>query len=150
MRSTPTVAQLRAFVAVAQHQHFGDAAASLGVSQPTVAERMRRMEERGIVRGAMLRLDHAKLGYPIEAFVRIVATPQVQYRLEEVAQRIPQVVEMARVTGEDCLVVRAVLRSVGELSEVIGQLSQYGASNTSIVLGTPIPLRSPLIATATP
>jgi Lrp/AsnC family leucine-responsive transcriptional regulator len=93
----------------------------------------------------VLRLDHAKLGYPIEAFVRIVSTPQVQYKLEQIAQAIPQVLEMSRVTGEDCLIVRAVLRSVAELSELIGQLSQYGASNTSIVLGTPIPLRSPLM-----
>ena len=122
----------------------------LGVSQPTVAERMRRTEERGVVRGAMLRLDHAKLGDPIEAFIRVVATPSVQDRLEEVARAIPQVVETSRVTGEDCLIVRAVLRSVGERSEVIGQRSHYGASNTSIVLGTPIPLRSPLAPAGPP
>ena len=124
---------------------YAEVARDLGVSQPTVAERVRRMEERGVILGAVLRLDHAKLGYPIEAFVRIVSTPQVQYKLEQIAQAIPQVLEMSRVTGEDCLIVRAVLRSVAELSELIGQLSQHGASNTSIVLGTPIPLRSPLL-----
>ena len=125
---------------------YAEVARELGVSQPTVAERVRRMEERGVIRGAMLRLDHAKLGFTIDAFVRIVATPQVQYALEQVALAIPQVVEMSRVTGEDCLIVRVALRSVAELSEVIGTLSRYGASNTSIVLGTPIPLRPPLPA----
>jgi Lrp/AsnC family leucine-responsive transcriptional regulator len=128
---------------------FADVARALGVSQPTVAERVRRLEERGVIRGAVLRLDHARLGFPIEAFIRIVATPQVQERLERTAAAIPQVVEMSRVTGEDCLIARAVLRSVDELSDVIGRLSRYGASNTAIVLGTPIPLRSPLPA-ATP
>jgi len=111
---------------------------------------MRRIEERGIVRGAMRRLDHAKLGYPIEAYVRVVATPQQQDALEQVAQALSQVVEMSQVTGEDCLIVRAVLRPVAELSEVIGQLSRHGASNPSIVLGTPIPPRSPLLAAAAP
>jgi Lrp/AsnC family leucine-responsive transcriptional regulator len=129
---------------------YADVARELGVSQPTVAERVRRMEERGVILGAMLRLDHAKLGHPIEAFIRIVVTPQVQYRIEQVAKGIPQVIEMSRVTGEDCLIVRAVLRSVAELSELIGQLSQHGASNTSIVLGTPIPLRSPLLQAGPP
>jgi LysR family hydrogen peroxide-inducible transcriptional activator len=46
MRSTPTVAQLRAFVAVAQFQHFRDAAASLGVSQPTLSQSLAAMETR--------------------------------------------------------------------------------------------------------
>jgi LysR family hydrogen peroxide-inducible transcriptional activator len=44
MRSTPTVAQLRAFVAVAEFQHFRDAAASLGVSQPTLSQALATME----------------------------------------------------------------------------------------------------------
>jgi Lrp/AsnC family leucine-responsive transcriptional regulator len=125
---------------------LSEVARELGVSQPTVAERVRRMEERGVIRGAMLRLDHAKLGFPIQAFVRVVATPQVQHRLERIAEAMPQVIEMSRVTGEDCLIVRVVVRSVEALSEVIGQLSQYGGSNTSIVLGTPIELRSPMRA----
>jgi LysR family transcriptional regulator, hydrogen peroxide-inducible genes activator len=46
VRSTPTVAQLRAFVAVAEFQHFGDAAASLGVSQPTLSQALASMEQR--------------------------------------------------------------------------------------------------------
>lgn len=46
MRSTPTVAQLRAFVAVAEFQHFRDAAASLGVSQPTLSQSLASMESR--------------------------------------------------------------------------------------------------------
>lgn len=44
MRSAPTVAQLRAFVAVAELQHFGDAAGSLGVSQPTLSQSLSTME----------------------------------------------------------------------------------------------------------
>lgn len=124
---------------------FAEVARELGVSQPTVADRVRRMEERGIIRGAMLRLDYARLGFPIEAVIRVVSTPQAQPRLEEVARGIPQVIELSRVTGEDCVIARAVLRSVAELAEVINQLSPYGASNTSVVLGTPIELRSPLL-----
>jgi Lrp/AsnC family leucine-responsive transcriptional regulator len=125
---------------------YAEVARQLGVSQPTVAERVRRMEERGVIRGATLRLDAAKLGFPIQAFIRLVSTPQAQLRVEQIAASMPQVLEVARVTGEDCLVIRAALRSVGELSELIGHFSPYGTSNTSIVLGSPIEWRSPVPA----
>jgi LysR family transcriptional regulator, hydrogen peroxide-inducible genes activator len=69
MRSTPTVAQLRAFVAVAEFQHFRDAAASLGVSQPTLSQSLATME--------------AKLGvHLIERNPRtVLVTPEGQFLL---------------------------------------------------------------------
>lgn len=127
---------------------YAEIARELGVSQPTVAERVKRMEERGVIRGATLRLDLSKLGFSIDAFVRIAATPREQDKIERAAHAIPQVIELSRVTGEDALIARVALRSVGELSEVLAKLSLHGASNTSIVLGTPIPPRAPLVPLA--
>ena len=127
---------------------YAEVARELGVSQPTVAERVKRMEERGVIRGATLRLDLSKLGFAIDAFVRIAANPREQDKVERAAQAIPQVIELSRVTGEDALIARVALRSVAELSEVLAKLSLHGASNTSIVLGTPIPPRAPLVPVA--
>ena len=123
---------------------YADMAREFGISQPTVADRIRRLEIRGIVRGAMLRVDHAHLGFNVSAFVRLRASASQKHRVAETARAIPQVIEMHSVTGDDCMVARVVARSVEELAEILQRLSMYGDSSTSVVLETIIPLRNPI------
>src|SRR5580693_156177 len=123
---------------------YAEIARELGVSQPTVADRIRRLETRGIVRGAMLCVDHARLGFNISAFVRLRAKPTQKRGLGDIARAMPQVIEMHSVTGDDCMVARVVARSVTELAEILQRLSIFGESSTSVVLETVIPLRNPI------
>jgi Lrp/AsnC family leucine-responsive transcriptional regulator len=123
---------------------YAEIARELDVSQPTIADRMRRLEARGIVRGAMLCMDHARLGFNISAFVRLRAKPSHKYTLGETARAIPQVIEMHSVTGDDCMVARVVARSVGELAEILQRLTVVADSSTSVLLETIIPLRNPI------
>ncbi len=123
---------------------YAEIARELDVSQPTIADRMRRLEARGIVRGAMLCMDHARLGFNISAFVRLRAKPSHKRGLGETARAIPQVIEMHSVTGDDCMVARVVARSVGELAEILQRLTVVADSSTSVLLETIIPLRNPI------
>ena len=123
---------------------YAEIARELDVSQPTVADRMRRLEGRGIVRGAMLCMDHARLGFNISAFVRLRTKPSHKRSLGETARAIPQVIEMHSVTGDDCMVARVVARSVGELAEILQRLTVVADSSTSVLLETIIPLRNPI------
>ena len=68
---------------------YADMAREFGISQPTVADRIRRLESRGIVRGAMLCLDHACLGFNLSAFVRLRASPCKKRSLTEIARAMP-------------------------------------------------------------
>jgi Lrp/AsnC family leucine-responsive transcriptional regulator len=129
---------------------YADIARELGVSQPTVADRIRRLESRGIVRGAMLCVDHTRLGFNISAFVRLRAKPAQKRGLGETARAMPQVIEMHSVTGDDCMVARVVARSVGELAEILQRLTVVADSSTSVLLETIIPLRNPIPAQAAP
>ncbi|HEY8507787.1 MAG TPA: Lrp/AsnC family transcriptional regulator [Steroidobacteraceae bacterium] len=122
---------------------YAELARELEVSQPTIADRVRRLEERGIIRGTMLCIDPARLGYPIIAFVRIRSNAPKE-RVLDTFRDMPQITELHSVTGEDCLIARVVARSVEELGTVLERISVFGTSSTSIVLGTPIPLRNPL------
>jgi len=123
---------------------YADVARQFGVSQPTVADRIRRLESRGIVRGAMLCVDYARLGFNVSAFVQLRATPSHKRGLTETARAMPQVIEMHSVTGDDCMIARVVARSVEELAEILQRLSTLADSRTSVVLETIIPLRNPI------
>jgi Lrp/AsnC family leucine-responsive transcriptional regulator len=125
---------------------YADMAREFGISQPTVADRIRRLERRGIVRGATLCVDHARLGFSVSAFVRLRASPSKKRGLTEAARGMQQVIEMHSVTGDDCMIARVVARSVEELAEILQRLSMFGDSSTSVVLETLIPLRNPIPA----
>ncbi len=125
---------------------YAELARELDVSQPTIADRVRRLESRGVVRGTMLCVDYARLGFTVSAFVRLRTTPSHRQGLVEVAREISQVIEMHQVTGEDCMIARVVARSVDELGGILERLSAFAQPNTSVVLSTPIPLRNPIPA----
>src|SRR5436853_7816925 len=78
----------------------------IGMSSPAVTERVRRLEEKGVIRGYTLDLHPAALGLPIAAYVRVRPDPGQLPKIAELARQIPEVVECHRVTGEDCLVLK--------------------------------------------
>src|SRR5258708_7936156 len=85
----------------------------LGLTSPAVAERMRRLEEGGVIAGYHAQVDLAKLGEPISAFVRL--RDRQHGASTSLVRQIPQVLEAHRVTGEDYLILRVAVRSVEDL-----------------------------------
>jgi len=125
---------------------YADLARELEVSQPTIADRVKRLESRGVVRGTMLCIDYARLGFTVTAFVRLRTTPLHKQGLVEAAREIPQIIEMHQITGEDCMIARIVARSVDDLGSILDRLTVFAQPNTSVVLSTPIALRNPIAA----
>lgn len=119
-----------------------DLARRVGMSAPAVRERVLRLEEAGVIRGWRLDLDPAALGYPVSAVVRVRPAPGQLPKVTELARALPQVVECHRVTGEDCLVLKVYLPSIGKLDEVLDRFLAHGQTTTSIVQSTPVPLRA--------
>ncbi len=115
----------------------------VGMSSPAVTERVRRLEETGVIRGYALELDPAALGLPIAAYVRIRPNPGQLPRIAELAQQIPEVVECHRVTGEDCFVLKVYLPAIDQLDRLLDGFLLYGSTTTSIIQSTPVPLRPP-------
>lgn len=115
----------------------------IGMSAPAVTERVRRMEEAGVIRGYRLDLDAAALGLPLTAYIRIRPDPGQLPRVAELARGIPEVVECHRITGEDCFILKAHFPAIDQLDRLLDQFLVYGATTTSIVQSTPVPLRPP-------
>jgi Lrp/AsnC family transcriptional regulator, leucine-responsive regulatory protein len=115
----------------------------VGLSAPAVTERVRRLEELGIIRGYCLDINPTALGLPIAAYVRIRPNPGQLPKIAELAQQIPEVVECYRVTGEDCFILKVYLPSLDQLDRFIDAFLLYGTTTTSLIQSSPVALRPP-------
>jgi Lrp/AsnC family leucine-responsive transcriptional regulator len=111
----------------------------VGLTAPAVAERIRRMEEAGIIAGYRLELNQEKIGRPLLAFIRL-ATDQANCAQfgASAARDFPEVLECHRITGGDSYIVKVAVRSVQHLEDLLNRLMPYGQTVTSIVLSTPV------------
>jgi Lrp/AsnC family leucine-responsive transcriptional regulator len=108
------------------------------LSPPAVGERLRRMEEAGLICGYHARLDPDKLGLPIQAFLRL-RTPAEKYpRVLAVASELPEVLECCHLTGDDAFVMRVAAASTADLENIIARLSPFGETPTALILSTPV------------
>jgi Lrp/AsnC family leucine-responsive transcriptional regulator len=115
----------------------------VAMSAPAVTERVRRMEEAGIILGYRLDINPVPLGLPITIYVRIRPNPGQLPRVAELARQIPEIVECHRITGEDCFILKAYIPAMEQLDQLLDRFLLYGSTTTSIVQSSPVPLRAP-------
>jgi Lrp/AsnC family leucine-responsive transcriptional regulator len=104
---------------------------------------MKRLQEAGVIRRVTIEVDPAALGYPLSALIRIRPTAGQLRRVTELIAAIPEIVECDRITGEDCFIARACIRSVAELERLIDRIIPYAQTNTSIIQSSPVQRRLP-------
>lgn len=110
----------------------------VGLSAPSVADRVRRLEDVGIITGYGARIDPARLGYGLTILIRARPLPGEMSKMIEAIRDTPQIVACDRVSGEDCFVARAHVRDVAEMEVVIDRIVPFGATNSSIVQSSPV------------
>lgn len=110
----------------------------VGLSAPSVADRVRRLEDAGIITGYGARINPARLGYGLTILIRARPLPGEMKNMIEAIQETPQIVACDRVSGEDCFVARAHVRDVAEMEAVIDRIVPFGATNSSIVQSSPV------------
>jgi Lrp/AsnC family leucine-responsive transcriptional regulator len=114
----------------------------VGLSAPAVAERVRRLEDAGIIRGYRLELGLEPLGLPISALIRVSAPEEKCPGLKAFVAGLPEVLECHHVTGSDSFVLRVAASTVGHLEAVIEALGRFGTPTTSIILSSPVARRA--------
>ncbi|GAB3139250.1 Lrp/AsnC family transcriptional regulator [Micromonospora sonneratiae] len=121
---------------------FAELARTVAMSPSAVAERVRRLEETGVISGYRAVVPAERVGLAILAFVRL-RYPTGNYRpFHALLDTTPEIVEAHHVTGEDCFVMKVVARSMRHLEEVTGRIGGLGAVTTSVVYSSPLPGRS--------
>jgi Lrp/AsnC family transcriptional regulator, leucine-responsive regulatory protein len=122
-------------------------ARSVGLSPPSVAERIKRLEEAGVIEGYSARISARALGMPLAAWLRIRPIPGQLQKVAEILQGLPEVVACDRITGDDCFIARVCVRSIEDLERVIDEIIPYAMTNTSIVQSSPVERRVPPLGT---
>lgn len=123
-----------------------DLAARVGLSAPSVAERLRRLEEAGIIEGYGAKLNARALGLSLAVYIRIRPMPGELTRVADLLADKPEVIECDRVTGDDCFVAKALVRSVDELEQLIDDILPYATTNTSVIQSSPVRRRMPVVS----
>jgi Lrp/AsnC family leucine-responsive transcriptional regulator len=123
---------------------FSEIGKSVGLSATSVAERVRRLEQAGVIEGYQVRLSAAKLGHPVTAF--ILARPKgPDARFIKIASERSEILACYRVTGEFSFIAQAIVRDVTHLEELLNHLEPASVHIvTLVVLSTSfegVPLR---------
>ncbi len=117
-------------------------ATEVAMSASAVTDRVRRLEETGIIEGYAARVVPAAVGAGITAFIRL-RYPSTKYQpFYDLIEKTPEILEVHHVTGEDCFIVKVVAPSMGALEETAGRIGQLGAITTNIVYSSPLPHRA--------
>ena len=106
------------------------------MSLPAVSERVRRLEEAGIIRGYHAEVNLAVIGYPMTVFIRMKSSPDRYARFRAALETFPEILECHHVSGEDSFILKLVVSGIPHLEAMIGKLSAYGQTASSIVLST--------------
>jgi Lrp/AsnC family transcriptional regulator, leucine-responsive regulatory protein len=113
----------------------------IGLSPPSVADRLKRLEDDGVISGYRAEIDPRALGYDLSAVLRVRPDGRQLPKIAQIARDTPEVVECQRVTGDDCYVMKLHVRDVHHLEEVLDRFTPFGSTTTSIVQSAPFPAR---------
>ncbi|CCH28323.1 Lrp/AsnC family transcriptional regulator [Actinosynnema sp. NPDC047251] len=117
---------------------FTDLAKRVALSAPATTERVRRLEQAGVITGYAAVVSPRLVGLPIEAIVRVRVRSLDTPRFRERIVTLAQVLDADHVTGDDCWLLRVVCRSTAELEQFVEQAQRYGDTTTSLVFSSAV------------
>jgi Lrp/AsnC family leucine-responsive transcriptional regulator len=117
---------------------FNQIAKRVNLSAPSVAARIRRLEETGVIEGYHAKISPAAAGWPVAAFVQLHCRPGRCLLKTSAAENFPEIVEIHRLSGSSCTMVKVRTASMAHLSSLLERIGEHADANSHIVLETPL------------
>ncbi len=117
---------------------FSELGRRVAMSSPAVTERVRRLEETGVITGYRAVIDEARLGAPVRAIVRVRKTRGTYDGIYEAMTKRPDIRQTFHVTGDDCLFVMVTVPTMHDLERSVDWLAQWGDTTTSVAFSNGI------------
>ncbi len=115
-------------------------AEEIGLSIPSVSERLKKLEENGVIEGYYTRLNKKAFGFDIMAYILVVMESSKHYKsLINKVDQIPEILECHSVLGEGSHLLKAVTKNTGSLEKLLGEIQSWPgviATKTTFVLST--------------
>ena len=115
-----------------------DIAKQVFLSSPAVSVRIYNLVESGYIEGFHAQINPQVMGYHIKAFINLEVTPQDKKQFYPFIKECKNVVECNCVTGDYSMLLEVLFHSTAELDQFIGELQEYGRTNTLIVFSTSV------------
>ncbi|HSO18985.1 MAG TPA: Lrp/AsnC family transcriptional regulator [Desulfosarcina sp.] len=110
----------------------------VGLSAPAVAERVRKLEQAGVIRGYHARIDPVAMGRSVAAFISLTTESRHYAAVKTLAADTPQIVSCHHISGGASFILQVRADDVPELETVVARLSPLGRTQTAVVLSTPV------------
>lgn len=112
------------------------------LSAPAVAERVRRLEETGVIAGYHARIDPARAGRQVSAMIRMSCYGPLCVLRDKEVLAWPEILQVDRVTGDTCCLLRIAVTSMAAFEALLDRLAPHGQPSSTMILSTPVPWRS--------
>lgn len=118
-----------------------DIAKAVYLSSPAVSTRIEKLEREGIIKGYSAKIDLAKVGYTVTAYINLVMKPELRPKFYAFVESKPNVLECSFVTGEYSMHMKTAFRNTKELDAFVTELQHFGSTSTQVVFSTNIEQR---------
>lgn len=115
----------------------------VGLSSPAVAERVRKLEEAGVIKGYHARIAPEAVGLPVTAFINLTTDPRNYKAVKALAAARPEILSCHHISGGASFIMHVQVQDLPVLEAVVERLSPFGQTQTSIVLSTSVEKTAP-------
>jgi Lrp/AsnC family transcriptional regulator, leucine-responsive regulatory protein len=117
---------------------FKELGQRIGLTGTAIAERVRKLEDEGIIESYSIKLNREKIGLPVMAFFKLRVNAESCKQMRELAIALPEVIEAHRVVGNEHYILQVVLPSMQDLEAIMEKFLPLGSVDISIILSTPV------------
>ena len=110
----------------------------VSLSPPAVAERVKKLEEKGVIERYKAVINSTKIGKPISVLINASIKPENQEEFLKFARSSDEIVECHHVTGPHSMIMRAYLREMTHLEELVRKIQSFGNTETYVIMSSPI------------
>ncbi len=117
---------------------FTELGRRVNLSTPAVTERVRKLEEAGVIAAYRAEVNPASVGRPIMAFVQFIMPKCDEAHAVELIKSLPEIVECHHVAGNVSMMLKMHVPTVQRLEQIIKLIGKFGETQTMIVLSSPL------------